>query len=472
MDPYEILGIRPNAGRDEIELAYKGRRSQYHPDRYAQSDAQTQAWATGKMQELNQAYAVLKDGAERSRFDQEQRNRAPKPEAPVQASPPPMSLKQVLQGYECTTEPFQKIFIAPNIPKSKLAGAVLSYGGDVRTKDVVVLIDDTMFGGAKEGVLITEKEILFKAIFESASSMRLERVKEVSAEGNRVYINGYEFAKLNIPEKRDVKALFERIDAYLKQRTAEPVAQHASSEDQQSGCEDPDEAAGEQLFFRLRQGFFQQQENEIKQESTSARSRNERASAELIRQFLRLSGVLERFVQGRGMPLSSAERSFLSSDPMRVELLIFAGAIAQHLLSKEAGMEEEQIAEVINPVLVRMLMAYIAEVEGIGERRTLRSIARPMEELEESMFFKEFRRRWHRYGLALDRTAEDIIGAFDHSVKHPAAFYALDIPLRAQLHAFAQAVMGRALDADAMEDFMPMIFKETEEVLVSVLDEA
>lgn len=77
MDPYEILGIRPNAGRDEIELAYKGRRSQYHPDRYAQSDAQTQAWATGKMQELNQAYAVLKDGAERSRFDQEQRNRAP-----------------------------------------------------------------------------------------------------------------------------------------------------------------------------------------------------------------------------------------------------------------------------------------------------------------------------------------------------------------------------------------------------------
>lgn len=48
MDPYGVLGIRPSAGRDEIELAYKGRRSQYHPDRYAQSDAETQAWATGK----------------------------------------------------------------------------------------------------------------------------------------------------------------------------------------------------------------------------------------------------------------------------------------------------------------------------------------------------------------------------------------------------------------------------------------
>ena len=53
--PYDVLGIRPNAGRDEIELAYKGRRSQYHPDRYAQADAETQAWANACMQEVNAA---------------------------------------------------------------------------------------------------------------------------------------------------------------------------------------------------------------------------------------------------------------------------------------------------------------------------------------------------------------------------------------------------------------------------------
>ena len=54
--PYDVLGIRPNAGRDEIELAYKGRRSQYHPDRYAQADAETQAWANTCMQDVNAAY--------------------------------------------------------------------------------------------------------------------------------------------------------------------------------------------------------------------------------------------------------------------------------------------------------------------------------------------------------------------------------------------------------------------------------
>ena len=59
---HDVLGIRPNAGREEIELAYKGRRSQYHPDRYAQSDQETQAWATACMQEVNAAYEALING--------------------------------------------------------------------------------------------------------------------------------------------------------------------------------------------------------------------------------------------------------------------------------------------------------------------------------------------------------------------------------------------------------------------------
>lgn len=69
MDPYDILGIRPHAGREEIELAYKGRRSQYYPDRYGQSDVQTQAWATEGMQAVNHAYVILGAPDERARFD-------------------------------------------------------------------------------------------------------------------------------------------------------------------------------------------------------------------------------------------------------------------------------------------------------------------------------------------------------------------------------------------------------------------
>lgn len=476
MDPYDILGIRPNAGRDEIELAYRGRRSQYHPDRYAQSDAETQAWATAKMQDINQAYAVLKDEGERSRFDQEKSSRPSRPERPPPTQPrePSVTLRQVLQGYTCTTEPFQKIFIAPDIPKKKIGGAIEGYGAGVRARDVVALIDDTVFGGAKEGMLITENEILAKAILEPVSRVALDKIKEISAEGSRVYINGYEFAKFNIPEKRDIQALCKRINGYLQQRNEAPVQPHTSSEDRPSGYRDVDQAAGEQWFIRLNQGFYSELESEIQREIAAAKTQEEWLAAELVKQLLSVSRSLERFVQSRGTPLAATERSLLLSDQVRLEVLIYIVAIVRLLLEEEAGMDEEQATEVVTPVLLRMLVVYIMGVEGVGERRTLRSIARPQEELNESMFFREFGRRLGRYGLALKRSPSEAVEAFGHSMRHPAAFYAEDVQavVKGQLNAFVQGVVDRVLDDQALLEFTSVIIKETEAALVNVLEKA
>lgn len=62
-DHAEVLGIRPGASRNEIELAYRGRRSQYHPDRYAGEGAEAVEWATGKMKDVNVAYKALLEAA-------------------------------------------------------------------------------------------------------------------------------------------------------------------------------------------------------------------------------------------------------------------------------------------------------------------------------------------------------------------------------------------------------------------------
>jgi len=61
MSNYDILGVRPNASMKEIELAYRARRAQYHPDKYATEDRETIAWATRMMQQVNDAYAALTD---------------------------------------------------------------------------------------------------------------------------------------------------------------------------------------------------------------------------------------------------------------------------------------------------------------------------------------------------------------------------------------------------------------------------
>lgn len=471
MDPYEILGIRPNAGRDEIELAYKGRRSQYHPDRYAQADAETQAWATGKMKEINQAYAVVTNEAERDRFDQEQFRRAtPKESPPPPPPPPPMTLRQVLHGYTCATEPFQRIFIAPHIPANKMAGAIKSYGEGVRPQDVVALVDDTVFGGAKEGMLITESEIYFKAIFEPVSRLRLDVVKEISAHGNVVHANDFQFAKLNIPEKRDVKALFKRIDSYIKSRSVESPHRDGKGPDHHSSAEGLGRAEEDKLYARLKQGFFSRLEADVRREAAVADSPEEWVVAELIRQLMHVSGVLDRFVQQRGIPLSRMEKSFLASDPMRWEVLTFVMPVVDRLLSDEAGMDEEQVQAFTGPAMLRVLMAYVAEVEDVGRRRTLRSVARPFEELEESRFFMDFRRRCRRYGVVLGDSPGNVVEAFSHSMSNPAAFYALDEPQRRKWGEFAQGFMGRVLDPDGTPVLLGRIFEETEAALVNVLD--
>ncbi|MBB3801108.1 curved DNA-binding protein CbpA [Xanthomonas arboricola] len=221
---YEVLGIRINAGPEEIELAYKGRRSQYHPDRYANSDAETLDWATSKMQEVNQAYAALRDPVNRARVDEEVRTKSARPAGPADTTCAPesgqsyaLTLIQALDGLALNGEPLERIFVAPRIPQKKLAGALESYGQGLHPQDVVVLIDDTLFGGAREGVLITEAQIRCKAVFQPVEIRLLGVLSAITTEGKYVYINCERFADLNMPNRGDLKALFNAVSRYLQQ---------------------------------------------------------------------------------------------------------------------------------------------------------------------------------------------------------------------------------------------------------------
>jgi curved DNA-binding protein CbpA len=63
-DYYEVLGIAPSASAEEIREAYHKRAFQYHPDRHQESEEAHQ-----KMQEINEAYAILSDPIKRREYD-------------------------------------------------------------------------------------------------------------------------------------------------------------------------------------------------------------------------------------------------------------------------------------------------------------------------------------------------------------------------------------------------------------------
>ncbi len=64
-DYYKMLQVDPEADADVIAAAYRRLSLKYHPDTNRAADA------TRRMQEINEAYEVLKDAARRARYDLE-----------------------------------------------------------------------------------------------------------------------------------------------------------------------------------------------------------------------------------------------------------------------------------------------------------------------------------------------------------------------------------------------------------------
>ena len=64
-DYYKILGISPFADDTTIKRAYRKMSIKWHPDKNPDTNA------TAIMQDINDAYAILKDAAMRSRYNQE-----------------------------------------------------------------------------------------------------------------------------------------------------------------------------------------------------------------------------------------------------------------------------------------------------------------------------------------------------------------------------------------------------------------
>ena len=64
-NPYKVLKLDPSADSEVIAAAYRALSKKYHPDVDKSPDAQA------RMQQINRAYDMLKDPAERSKIDAE-----------------------------------------------------------------------------------------------------------------------------------------------------------------------------------------------------------------------------------------------------------------------------------------------------------------------------------------------------------------------------------------------------------------
>ena len=113
------------------------------------------------------------------------------------------------------------IFVHPNIPRDKLAGAMNYIDSSVRPEDVVLLLDDTVFGSAKDGLVLTETTLYVHEKFCEPAEYDFADISAISVRNeflsNVLYIDNVRVAALSQPSKDTLIALCLIINTYLKQ---------------------------------------------------------------------------------------------------------------------------------------------------------------------------------------------------------------------------------------------------------------
>lgn len=222
--PYDVLGVRPNASDAEIELAYKGRRTQYHPDKYQGSDAETLRWATQMMQEVTAAYAALTENPHEAEHVTHQQAAAASFHGPATVPDPSPTLASMLQDFCSRYRCSSRAYFAPNIPVKKLSGALQSYGGGLKLEEVLVVIDTTVFGGAKEGMLLTDLGIRVKNLGSSFIYWSWQEIRQIEVSGSDLYINARKAGDCTMADPEELAPLFLCIQAHLNRLKASQEA--------------------------------------------------------------------------------------------------------------------------------------------------------------------------------------------------------------------------------------------------------
>ncbi|MEC6392454.1 J domain-containing protein [Acinetobacter pittii] len=103
------------------------------------------------------------------------------------------------------------IYFAPVIPNKKLQGAMTYLSHGVNPKDVLMLIDDTVFGSAKVGMCLTAKGLFYKASFEDKQVYLFEHIQRVDADigmiTSSILINGQDELNFTQLDKGVVRTL-------------------------------------------------------------------------------------------------------------------------------------------------------------------------------------------------------------------------------------------------------------------------
>ncbi|MCK3655080.1 hypothetical protein A4G19_04655 [Pasteurellaceae bacterium Macca] len=113
-----------------------------------------------------------------------------------------------------------KIYLYPKVPKDKAKNVINAFNSKFiqEYSDIEVLIDGTLFGSAKKGIVITNKIIAIRTLNNDNIEYKLSEIKEIYVKkgilDSKLFINGVKVAELTQPYA-SLKRLFSKLNQYI-----------------------------------------------------------------------------------------------------------------------------------------------------------------------------------------------------------------------------------------------------------------
>lgn len=126
------------------------------------------------------------------------------------------------------------IYVAPQIPMNKILGAMSYLPAQTHAEEVLVLVDETVFGQGKNGLCLTDQGIYFKEAFASANAYPLKSISSVGYSmgllSKHLVINGTVKVSLAQPEKAGIRLLADFLNQYCALAKAQTQTQTDTSD--------------------------------------------------------------------------------------------------------------------------------------------------------------------------------------------------------------------------------------------------
>lgn len=105
--------------------------------------------------------------------------------------------------------------VTDDIPKKKLDNAIKSYCEDAEYETPLILLDDTVFGSAKKGFLLTEESLNIKDDDDRVLNIQLRDINAFNARAGRISVNGKYYKFLSEGEESNWKIFDTFVKDYL-----------------------------------------------------------------------------------------------------------------------------------------------------------------------------------------------------------------------------------------------------------------